>query len=200
MVLLKRLKNKKEVPFIIAVMKNRAKNNLFIYNIFKKKNMKNILLLLAISISIVTKAQVTKVSLQASGLTCSMCSNAINKALKSLEFVDKVDADIKNYTFEISFKEASHVDFDKMRRKVEDAGFSVSGFVATIYFDNVRIKADQPVTIGNNALLFAELKDLSLNGVKQVRLLDKGFVSSKEYKRNKVGAESNNPGLYHVSL
>lgn len=162
--------------------------------------MKNIFLLLAISISMVTKAQVTKVSLQASGLTCSMCSNAINKALKSLEFVDKVDADIKNYTFEVSFKEGSHVDFDKMRKKVEDAGFSVSGFVATIYFDNVHIKANQPVTIGNNALLFAELKDLSLNGVKQVRLLDKGFVSSKEYKRNAVGAVSNSAGLYHVSL
>ena len=66
--------------------------------------MKNIFLLLAISISMVTKAQVTKVSLQASGLTCSMCSNAINKALKSLDFVDKVEADIKNYTFEILFK------------------------------------------------------------------------------------------------
>ena len=162
--------------------------------------MKNIFLLLAISISMVAKAQVTKVSLQASGLTCSMCSNAINKALKSLDFVDKVEADIKNYTFEILFKEASRVDFDKMRRKVEDAGFSVSAFVATIYFDNVHIRANQPVTIGNNALLFIELKDLSLNGVKQVKLLDKGFVSSKEYKKNAVGEVSNNVGLYHVRL
>jgi hypothetical protein len=41
MVLLKQLKNKKEVPFIIAVMKHRAKNNLFIYNIFKKKEHEN---------------------------------------------------------------------------------------------------------------------------------------------------------------
>ena len=162
--------------------------------------MKNIFLLLAISISMVAKAQVTKVSLQASGLTCSMCSNAINKALKSLDFVDKVEADIKNYTFEILFKEASNVDFNKIRRKVEDAGFSVSGFVATIYFDNVHIRANQPVTIDNNALLFTESKDLSLNGVKQVKLLDKGFVSSKEYKKNAVGDVSSNAGLYHVRL
>jgi len=162
--------------------------------------MKNILLVLAISISMTIKAQVTKVSLQASGLTCSMCSNAINKALKSLDFVDKVEADIKNYRFEISFKEASHVDFNKIREKVEDAGFSVSGFVATIYFDNVHIKANQPVTIGSNGLLFADLKDHSLNGAKQIKVLDKGFVSSKEYKRNDVNAVSNNAGLYHVRL
>ena len=162
--------------------------------------MKNIFLLIAISLSMATNAQVIKVSLQASGLTCSMCSNAINKALKSLDFVDRVEADIKNYTFEISFKEASQIDFNKMRRKVEDAGFSVSAFVATIYFANVNIKANQPITIGNNTLVFAELNDLSLNGVKQVKLLDKGFVASKEYKRNVVGAVSHNSGLYHVSL
>src|SRR5436305_14629046 len=49
-------------------------------------------------------AQVKKVSIQASGLTCSMCSKAIYKALRSVDFVEKVDADIKNSTFEISFK------------------------------------------------------------------------------------------------
>lgn len=80
-----------------------------------------------------TKARVTKVYLQASGLTCSMCSNSINKALKTLDFIDKVDADIKNYTFEISFKANSIVDFDKIKKKVEDAGFSVPDFVATLF-------------------------------------------------------------------
>lgn len=64
--------------------------------------MKNIFLLIAILISMTTKAQVTKVYLQASGLACSMCSNSINKALNTLDFVDKVDADNKNYTFELS--------------------------------------------------------------------------------------------------
>src|SRR4051794_41027824 len=112
--------------------------------------MKIIFFLLALTTSMTTRAQVTKVSLQASGLTCSMCSNAINKALKTLDFVDKVEADIKTYTFDISFRPASSVDFDKIRQKVEGAGFSVSGFVATIQFDSVRLKANEPVTIGNH--------------------------------------------------
>src|SRR5436305_1733911 len=99
--------------------------------------MKTIFLVIALALSMATGAQVTKVSLQASGLTCSMCSNSINKALRTLDFIDKIDTDMKTYTFEISFKPNSHVDFDKIKNKVEKAGFSVSSFIATIYFDNV---------------------------------------------------------------
>ena len=79
--------------------------------------MKKILLFIAIAFSVATHAQVTKVSLQASGLTCSMCSNSINKALKTLDFVLKVDADIKTYTFEISFKPNADIDFDMIREE-----------------------------------------------------------------------------------
>src|SRR5690349_19929919 len=118
--------------------------------------MKNILLAIALAISITTTAQVTKVSLQASGLTCSMCSNAINKALKTLDFIDNIKADIRNYTFEISFKPESHVDFDKIKNKVEGAGFFVAGFVASINFDNIKVKDSEPVAVGNYTLLFVK--------------------------------------------
>jgi len=160
--------------------------------------MKTIFLLIAIVLSVTTKAQVSKVSLQASGLTCSMCSNAINKALKTLDFVDKVDADIKTYTFQISFKTNSHVDFDQIKEKVEKAGFSVSGFVATIYFNNVQIKNNTQVTIGDKNFLFVNIKDQPLNGPKQIKLLDKGFVSSKEYKSYAFSVSP--PGTYHATI
>jgi copper chaperone CopZ len=146
--------------------------------------MKKMILLIAIAFSASANAQVTKVSLQASGLTCSMCSNSIYKALKTLDFVDKVDADIKTYTFEISFKENSSVDFDMIKKKVEGAGFFVSGFVATIHFNNVKVSNGQPITIADKTFYFVNTNDHVLNGLKQVKVLDKGFVSAKEYKRN----------------
>src|SRR5215212_1169922 len=108
--------------------------------------MKNIFLIAAIVYSVAASSQVTKVSLQASGLTCSMCSNAINKALKSLDFVDKVEANIKTSTFEITFKQGKRVDFDLLKNKVEGAGFSVANFTAAIQFNNVQLKSNQPVT------------------------------------------------------
>ena len=162
--------------------------------------MKKIFLLLAIVVSMATKAQVTKVYLQASGLTCSMCSNAINKALKTLDFVEKVDADIKSYTFEISFKPNAQVDFDKIKKKVEDAGFSVSRFVVAIHFNNVQLSHNGLVTIGSYTFSIINSKDGSLNGIQRVRLLDKGFVSSKEYKTNAFGEGATSAGVYHASL
>jgi copper chaperone CopZ len=62
------------------------------------------LIAILFSINFCANAQINKVSIQASGLTCSMCSNAINKALKSIDYVDHVIANIKNSTFEIYFK------------------------------------------------------------------------------------------------
>lgn len=159
---------------------------------------KIVLIFITIAFSLATGAQVAKVSLQASGLTCSMCSNSINKALKTLDFVEKIDADIKTYTFEISFKPNSNVDFDKIKKKVEDAGFTVSGFVATILFNNVQVNNNQPVTIGDKTFLFVNIKDDLLNGAKEVKVLSKGFVSSKEYKRNSLPVLS--PGTYHATI
>ena len=163
--------------------------------------MKKILVLLAVAISMLAKAQVSKVSLQASGLTCSMCSNAINKALKTLDFVDKVEADVKSYTFEISFKPNTKIDFDKIKKKVEDAGFSVSRFVAAVCFNNVKLKDNLPVTIGDYTFCFVNGTAQSLNGVHPVKLLDKGFVLPKEYKRNDVAeTKDNNTKVYRVTL
>jgi copper chaperone CopZ len=152
----------------------------------QRKNavMKAMLLIVAIAISITTNAQVTKVSLRASGLTCSMCSNAINKALRTLDYVIDVDADIKTYTFEIAFKPNVHVDFDLIRKKVENAGFTVSDFIAIIDFDKVHPIKNDSVTVDEKTFLIENVKQESLNGIKRLRILDKGFVSPGEYKTN----------------
>ena len=163
--------------------------------------MKKIFLLAALVYSVAAASQVSKVSLQASGLTCSMCSNAINKALRSLDFVDKVDANIKTSTFEMSFKPNSKVDFDKLKKKVEDAGFFVARFTATMQFDNVKIKSNEAVTIGDKTLRFVNVKEQTLNGTKPIKVIDKGFVSSKEYKKNSVAsADTKNGKVYHVTI
>lgn len=160
--------------------------------------MKKIFLFIAIAFSLVTNAQVTSVSLQASGLTCSMCSNSINKALKTLDFVLRVDADIKTYTFEIVMKPNANVDFDMIKEKVEKAGFTVAGFVAHILVDNIHVVNGQPVTIEDRTFVFVNVKDQSLNGLTKVKVLDKGFVSAKEFKKNAFPALS--PRTYHATI
>lgn len=150
--------------------------------------------------SLHSQAQIKRVSLQASGLTCSMCSNSINKALKTVVFVESVVPNIQTSTFEITFKPGEEVDFDLLKKKVEDAGFSVSKFLATMRFDNVSIANNLPVTIGNKTFRFTNVKDQSLNGDKAIRIIDKGFVSPKEFKKTNLNASGNGQRIYNATI
>ena len=105
--------------------------------------MKKIFVLIAMLFSVASNAQVKKVTLQASGLTCSMCSNAINKSLQSLDFVSKVYANIKTSSFDIAFKPDTKIDFDKIKNKIKTAGFSVAKFLVQIQFDSTKISNGQ---------------------------------------------------------
>ncbi len=162
--------------------------------------MKKILFITAMLISFAVNAQVIKVSMQASGLTCSMCSNAINKSVKSLNFVDNVNANIKTSTFEITFKPNAQVNFEELKKRVEDAGFFVSQFVATFRFNNLLVKENEPVKIGDKTLRFINVKDRALNGDKAIRILNKGFVSLKEYKKNAVTSPVKGSNIYMVTI
>jgi copper chaperone CopZ len=146
--------------------------------------MKNIFLAIALFSCLSVSAQVSKVTLQASGLTCSMCSNSINKALKTLPFVDKVVANIKTSSFDISFKPGNAINFDDLKRKVEGAGFSVSKMTAAINFNSQAIKNDGQLAVNGLNLHFLNIKNQTLNGLETVTLIDKGFLPGKEYKKN----------------
>lgn len=146
--------------------------------------MKKCLLIGMFLFSIGSFAQVSSVSLQASGLTCSMCSNAINKSLQSLSFVRQVNANISNSTFDILLKPGSQVDFDEIKKKVEDAGFFVANLTATFDFNNLSIQNDSHTVVNGMTFHFLRSTDQILNGSRTIRLLDKGFVTAKEYKKN----------------
>ena len=112
--------------------------------------MKKLLLILVIALlAVPSQAQFTNATLQATGLTCAMCSNAINKALQKVSFVKTVTADIRNSSFGIVFKTNSQVDVDALKDAVEDAGFSVGSLKLTGNFNETKIEKDQHVKIGN---------------------------------------------------
>ena len=162
--------------------------------------MKTFLFLIVTALSLSTTAQVSKVTIQASGLTCSMCSNSINKSLKTIDFIQNVNPNIQTSSFEITFKPGAAVDFDKLKKKVEDAGFTVASFIAVVNFNNVEVKANQPVKIGDKTFYILNMKDQSLNGAKQVRIVDKGFLSAKDFKKNTLATPATGNGVYNVTI
>ncbi len=170
--------------------------------------MKKILIVIVLLIPVAGMAQVKRVTIQASGLTCSMCSNSIFKALKTLDFVDQVDANIKNSSFGISFKTGSPIDFDKLKEKVEDAGFFVANFTVIIKVEKLAISNDTHVNVGNTVFHFLNVQDKVLSGDHTIRILDKGFVTAKEFKKNssftkmacyKTGME-HEKRIFHVTI
>ncbi len=129
------------------------------------------------------QAQFKSASLQASGLTCSMCSKAVKVALEKVPFVEKVLVDIKNQQYNLTFKNAETVDFDALSKAVEDAGFSVAALKITTAVENLQVQKDDHVAIGGKTFHFLTAKGQSLNGDVTLSLVDKSFVSAKDFKK-----------------
>lgn len=144
---------------------------------------KMMLIVLLCGLMMQVKAQFTKASLQATGLTCAMCSNAINKALQKVPFVESVKSDIKNSSFSIVFKTGVPVSIDALKEAVEGAGFSVGNLYLTGNFDNVAVEADKHIKVGDIVFHFLNVQPQTLSGERTIQVVDKNFVSAKQFKK-----------------
>ena len=159
------------------------------------------LLITSFCVSLSLSAQNKNISLQASGLTCSMCSNSINKALKTLPFVESIQANIKTSTFDISIKPGTAADYDLMKKKVEDAGFSVAKFLVTVSFADTEVMANNTVSFQDKRLRFVNMPGAKIiTGEQQVRIVSKGFLSPKEAKKLKIPASATAPKEYYATI
>ncbi|MFY7899835.1 MAG: heavy-metal-associated domain-containing protein [Chitinophagaceae bacterium] len=145
--------------------------------------MKKIIIALFCFISINASAQFVNAELQASGLTCSMCSKAIYKALEKVIFVESIDSDIKTSTYKIKFKKDLPVSFDELKKAVTNAGFSVAQLKVKTVFNNLKIENDSHVQLGGNTLHFMNVKNQVLNGQQMITIVDKDFIPGKDYKK-----------------
>ncbi len=142
--------------------------------------MKKIILIIQIlCIAFVSNAQITKVEIIATGLTCSMCSNAINKQLKTISEVEKVDIDLNKNLFIVSLKVDNKLTPKTFKDKVEKAGFFVGSMVLIVNFTNQNVDDNKQI----DNYIFIDTKAQTLNGLAKVKVLDKGYVTAKEYKK-----------------
>jgi len=144
--------------------------------------MKKILILSVILlVSALANAQIIKAELTATGLTCSMCSKATYKQLTSIPEVEKVGPDLNNTAFILFFKNGSSVNISNIKKKVEDAGFAVGELVFN--FKNQLAENNKTFTLDNTIYTFMDTKTGNLAGEVKVKILDKGYVVEKEYKK-----------------
>jgi copper chaperone CopZ len=164
--------------------------------------MKKLILIITITLlPFITVAQIQKVTLQARGLTCSMCSNSVYKSLSAVAFVKKVETDVETSTFEISFKEGQDIEIDALQKAVVKAGFSVSNLTVTMNVDHLKISGQSSALIGGKEFHFINAKDIVLNGQIKLRIVDKDFLSAKEFKKvkDKLSADMGKR-IYNVTV
>ena len=162
------------------------------------KKLNNTYLLVAAVIMLVsanTYAQISKAEIRATGLTCSMCSNAINKQLKTLPEVVNVEIDLNTNTFTVTLKEGNTLSPKVFKEKVEKAGFFIGTLVITA----------KPETITKSTYILVDDKKSNASQI-QFQVLDKGFVTEKEFKKlsksykNIETYASNNEDDFHIKL
>lgn len=142
-----------------------------------------IALLMLFAINKVSAQQITTVEMQVTGLTCSMCSQATEKSLRSLPYVSNVTPDLNRNLFVLSFKNGESVNFDQLNKKVQDAGFSVGKLEATINFNDTKIDDNGQAIVGSKVYRFANAKSKVLNGPVKVSVIDKNFISNSAFKQ-----------------
>lgn len=180
--------------------------------------MKKLILVMLIGFSITSaNAQFESAELTASGLTCSMCSKAIYKALTKVNSIESVKANIENSSYAIQFKNNTLVDLDAVKNAVIDAGFNVANLQVTTNVNNVDVKKDAHITLGNNTFHFINTNQQNLNGDVTLNIVDKGFLSDSDYKKYAAfttmkcmetgqmeaccnTGKSGNQRVYHVTL
>ena len=180
--------------------------------------MKKTLVLIFSLMIIQAQSQFKEATLVASGLTCAMCSKAIYKSLQKLPFAGNITSNIKESSFKITFKEDKVADFDEIKKAVEDAGFAIATLKVIANFEDTKIDNDTHLTMQGKTLHFLNVKSQKLKGAQTFTVVDKKFVSDKDYKKyaastkmecvktgSMQGCCTKNPGeagkrIYHVTI
>jgi hypothetical protein len=128
-----------------------------------------------------------------------MCTNAIHKSIQTLDFVDDIQVDLKTYDFQLSFKPGIPVNFTLIKKKVESAGFSLTNFIVSLQLNNVPLNQEHAVTVDGNTLVFTDGTTGKLDGELRLRLMEKGFMSNKEFRKTKLKASAT-PSVFNVVI
>lgn len=145
--------------------------------------MKKLIIAMLLLVTAPAMAQIKSAALTASGLTCSMCSKAIYKALSAVPFVKEVSVDLDKSTYTIHFKEGDKVVLDDVKNAVTGAGFSVASMTVTVQTDNQEVADDSHINIGGSTFHFVHVNKRNLQGEATLTVLDKNYLPKAEYNK-----------------
>jgi copper chaperone CopZ len=140
-------------------------------------------------------SQINKAEIRAMGLTCSMCSNAINKSLQALPNVTKVSTDLNTNTFTVFLDKQNTLTPQILKKSIENAGFSVG--VMTLEVSKNELQSSNYIVLDKNKMQTKESN--------RIQILNKGYVTNKEFKKLSKAYKTldtgfDNGAVYHIKL
>lgn len=125
--------------------------------------------------------RIVSATVRVDGLTCSLCHRSVYKALKKLNFVDKLTPNLDETSLDITFTRNNVVSFDRIAEAIQDAGFSVGILRANIEFPPTVIRNDEHLALAGAMLHFVNIAgDLTIQGRVEVKLIDAKFIPDTE--------------------
>jgi hypothetical protein len=81
------------------------------------------------------------------------------------------------------------VDPSALRKKVEDAGFSVSKLVLRFEANKQQIENSGFLTLGKFTYHFVQIKRATYDGLININIIDKEYLTAKDYKKKIAGVK-----------
>ena len=152
--------------------------------------MKNTILSLLMVTCSTAFAQINKAEIIATGLTCSMCSNAIYKQLLRIPAIEKVETNLNTNTFTVYTKNENQLKPNELKENVEKSGFFIGSLI--VYLPSDSLKIQDMKTLIQGATLYEFITDAAKINLVQtkVKLYDKGYVTAREFKKNNTKSSS----------
>jgi copper chaperone CopZ len=82
------------------------------------------------------QSQIVAAQINVLGLTCSMCSYSVEKALLKNDFVDSVHMDLNQNRCQVFFNSNQNINIKELIQAVYNAGFSIGDL--TFYMNNIQ--------------------------------------------------------------
>lgn len=127
--------------------------------------------------------QIPEATIGIDGLTCSMCSFAVEQSIRKLEFVDSFHMDLNENVATIIFKNNHFADFELLVQAVMNAGFSVRFLHASCIMENDAVSDGMHIKYGTNLIHIIEWDPSVQNKKVALSFIDKNTISPKKYKK-----------------
>ena len=125
--------------------------------------------------------RIVSATVRVDGLTCSLCHRSVYKALKKLNFVDKLTPNLDETSLDITFTRNNVVSFDRIAEAIQDAGFSVGILRASIEFPPTIVRNDEHLALAGAMLHFINIAgERTIQGRVEIKLIDAKFVPETE--------------------